>query len=99
MLFYPLSTNFDGVYWGEARGLSGSYGQYDNGANVFGNYWNFAGASLPSGWSSSTAASVSNQLSISAGAVYTDSAVFASLNYEVEMCAKYASLNSGGYSG
>src|SRR5438128_1447585 len=97
--FYPLSTNFDGVYWGEAPGLSGSYGQYDNGANVFGNYWNFAGTSLPSGWSSSTTASVSNQLSISAGSVYTNSAVFASLNYEVEMYAKYTSLNSGGYSG
>src|SRR2546428_374718 len=99
MLFYPLSTNFDGVYWGEAPGLSGSYGQYDNGANVFGNYWNFAGTSLPTGWSSSTTASVNNQLFISAGSVYTNSAVFPSLNHEVEMYAKYTSLNSGGYSG
>jgi len=41
----------DGVYWGEAPQLSPTYAQYDNGANVFNNYWNFAGTSLPSGWS------------------------------------------------
>jgi len=42
------SLNFDGNYWGEAPQLSSSYGQYDNGGNVFSNYWNFAGTSLPS---------------------------------------------------
>jgi len=42
------SLNFDGVYWGEAPQLSPTYGQYDNGASVFNNYWNFAGTSLPS---------------------------------------------------
>jgi len=40
------SLNFDGVYWGEAPTLSSSYGQYDNGANVFNFYDNFAGTSL-----------------------------------------------------
>ena len=46
-----LSDNFlDGVTVGEAPQLSGTYGQYDNGAKVFSNYWNFAGTSLPSGW-------------------------------------------------
>ena len=38
----------DGVYWGEAPQLSSTYAQYDNGGNVFNNYWNFAGTSLPS---------------------------------------------------
>ena len=28
------------------------YGEYDDGANVFNDYWNFAGTSLPSGWTS-----------------------------------------------
>ncbi|MFI5412500.1 MAG: hypothetical protein ACHQX1_01265 [Candidatus Micrarchaeales archaeon] len=32
---------------GEAPQLSGNYGQYDNGALVFTNYWNFAGSALP----------------------------------------------------
>jgi len=35
MVFESLSTEFDGVYWGEAPQLSPSYGAYDNGANVF----------------------------------------------------------------
>jgi len=35
-------------YVGEAPQLSSTYGQYDNGANVFNNYWNFAGTTLPS---------------------------------------------------
>jgi len=39
----------DGVYWGEAPQLSSTYAQYDNGASVFNNYWNFAGTSTPSG--------------------------------------------------
>jgi len=74
------SKNFDGVYWGEAPQLSSSYAQYDNGGNVFNNYWNFAGTSLPSGWASSTTVTVNNGLSFSEGAVYTTSAVFSSLN-------------------
>ena len=35
MVFLPTSTAFDGSYWGEASDLSSTYGQYDNGANVF----------------------------------------------------------------
>jgi len=35
---------------GEAPQLSPTYAEYDNGADVFSNYWNFAGTSLPSGW-------------------------------------------------
>ncbi len=46
MVFEPVSTNFDGKYWGEAPSLSGTYGQYDNGANIFTFYDNFAGATL-----------------------------------------------------
>jgi len=52
------STALDGVYTGEAPQLSSTYAQYDNGANVFTNYWNFAGTSLPSGWNTAEAASV-----------------------------------------
>ena len=35
MVFEPTSTNFDGVYWGEFPSATSTYGQYDNGANVF----------------------------------------------------------------
>jgi len=50
MYLAPLSVDYDGVYAGEAPQLSTTYAQYDNGANVFDNYWNFAGTTLPSGW-------------------------------------------------
>jgi hypothetical protein len=47
-------TVVDGVTTGisplVAQQLGLAYGTDDNGANVFNNYWNFAGTSLPSGW-------------------------------------------------
>ena len=50
---------------GEAPQLSKIYGQYDDGASVFNNYWNFAGTSLPSGWvEQNQSYSVSNALNI-----------------------------------
>jgi len=56
----------DGVYWGEAPQLTSTYAQYDNGANVFNYYENFAGTSIPSGWSTNsyTNAIVNNGLKI-----------------------------------
>jgi hypothetical protein len=53
-LYSNSTLNFDGIYWGEAPQLSSTYGQYDNGASVFNNYWNFAGTTLPSGWITSS---------------------------------------------
>ncbi len=40
MAFLPTTTNFDANYWGSAPNLSGTYGAYDNGANVFNAYFN-----------------------------------------------------------
>ncbi len=55
MIFEPTSTEYDGVYAGEAPQLSSTYAQYDNGANVFNFYENFGELStLPSGWASLT---------------------------------------------
>jgi hypothetical protein len=50
MAFLSTTTSFDGSYWGAAPNLSSPYGQYDNGANVFSFYDNFAGTSLNSKW-------------------------------------------------
>jgi hypothetical protein len=64
------TKTFDGTYWGEAPQLSSSYAQYDNGAYVFSNYWNFAGASAPSGinvYSSSGSVSFNNGVTIVGG--------------------------------
>ena len=53
MQIYPsggsINNEFDGNYWGLAGNQSATYGQYDNGANVFPQlYTNFSGTSLPS---------------------------------------------------
>ncbi len=45
---------FNVIRTGEAPQLSPLYGQYDDGANVFLNYWNFNGTSLPKGWNTLT---------------------------------------------
>jgi len=63
-----LDGNYVGVnaYYGLLN-LGIPYGQYDNGANVFYYYWNFAGTSLPSGWtlySNGNTYSVNNGLTI-----------------------------------
>ncbi len=52
---------------GEAPQLSPTYAQYDNGANIFNNYWNFAGTSMPGGfteYSNGGTTSVDNSLNI-----------------------------------
>lgn len=71
MYFLPKSVQYDGVYAGEAPQLSPTYAEYDNGANVFNNYWNFAGTSLPSEFtsyaSSGTTLTVDNSLTVSTG--------------------------------
>jgi hypothetical protein len=46
----PTTNLFNTLTTGEGPKLSPSYGQYDDGSNVFAYYWNFAGTSLPSGW-------------------------------------------------
>ena len=75
--FAPASTNlFNTVNDGEAPQIPcgstptsscSNYAEYDDGANVFNNYWNFAGTSMPSGfseYSNGGASSVDNGLNI-----------------------------------
>ena len=42
------SNNFNTNTTGEAPQLSPTYAEYDDGVNIFTNYWNFAGTTLPS---------------------------------------------------
>lgn len=63
--FAGSSNNLlDGVSVGECPTCSASYAQYDNGANVFVTYYDFAGTSLPSGFLSSGTYTVSNGLTV-----------------------------------
>ncbi len=68
MAFSP-SGGFDGVYWGEAPQLSGTYGQYDNGANVFNFYDDFAGATLNPKWQAPISTS-GGSVSVNDGATF-----------------------------
>ncbi|MEM0149880.1 MAG: hypothetical protein QXW10_03230, partial [Candidatus Micrarchaeaceae archaeon] len=81
MYFMPYSTNYDGTYAGEAPQLSPTYAEYDNGAKVFTNYWNFAGTTLPSSWQEPQTAGVTinNGVSFAPGS---------SIGY-IETTAKY----------
>ncbi len=69
MGFAPTSTNlFNTNDVGEAPQLSTTYGEYDDGANVFNNYWNFAGTSFPTGftnYNNGGTSTVDNGLNIS----------------------------------
>ncbi len=71
LAFYSTATNnFNTSNTGEAPTLSGTYGQYDNGSNVFAYYTNFSGTSLPANWtsySSSGSVTVSNGVLIKGG--------------------------------
>ncbi|MEM3827208.1 MAG: hypothetical protein QXR58_01230 [Candidatus Micrarchaeaceae archaeon] len=51
MYFLPKNIGYSGVHAGEAPQLSPTYAEYDNGASVFNYYTNFAGTTLPNGWS------------------------------------------------
>ena len=72
-VFYPTSINmFNTINTGEAPQLSPIYAEYDDGANVFNNYWNFAGTTLPNGWTSSIGSSsgsvtVNNGVTLASG--------------------------------
>ena len=102
MGFASTSTNlFNTVNDGEAPQLSSTYAEYDDGANIFSNYWNFAGVSLPTGWGASDSSGIfiNNGVQINDGSIYTTSAVFSSLNSVEEMYAKYTALNTYNYVG
>ena len=71
-----LTNLFNTVNDGEAPQLSSTYAEYDDGANVFNYYTNFAGTSLPAGWTETISASgnsysINNGLTLTANFSYT----------------------------
>jgi hypothetical protein len=59
-----ITVGYDTNYAGECPSCSGNYAQYDNGANVFSYYLNFAGTATPSGWTGSGNVIISNGLTL-----------------------------------
>jgi len=93
---------------GEAPQLSSTYGQYDNGANVFTNYWNFAGTSLPAGFTSGVSSdgtlTLNNGLTLGTGTSDNPSYAYilSTSTYAPQIVEFYLSripTNPGGYGG
>ena len=82
MAFLSTTTNFDGIQWGVAPNLLSPYGQYDNGANIFSFYDNFAGTSLNARWtifdSSAGTVSVSNGVTLTSSSSSHSVGIFVS---------------------
>jgi hypothetical protein len=107
---YMAIANSTSVNYLSASGPAGAnplytstYGQYDNGANVFSFYRNFAGTTLDSSWSVPSGASLSqnNGLTVSVTARYNQ--YFVTYNYTITLPAViegyvyYNPYTSGGY--
>ena len=85
--FASNSTNlFNTNTTGEAPTLSATYGEYDNGGNVFNYYTNFSGTSLPSGWTGADA-TVNNGLNVTTTSGYAQSG--SSYGYGTEILDEY----------
>ena len=81
---------------GEAPQLSSTYGKYDDGANVFNYYWNFAGTTLPNGWSTTEAASLTVDNGVSFKGVSTGGNA-AQISYEIAVPRPFV-FDAMGYS-
>ena len=89
MLFNKLTT-------GEAPQLSPSYAEYDNGASIFNEYWNFAGTALPAGWATSGTVTVNNGLFIPGSAGPSEAETTSEYGTSVLDWYGYATIPNGG---
>ena len=79
---------------GEAPQLSPAYAKYDDGASVFNDYWNFAGTSLPSGWTGS-GYTINNGISIPYSSyAYTNSSFGYNTNTTVDFYGNFPTATS-----
>ena len=80
---------------GEAPQLSSTYAEYDDGASVFSNYWNFAGTSLPSSlttYGQSGATTVNNELTLTWSS--SDSGLYITSGISAPQIVEVLSLSS-----
>ena len=83
---YATTVNcFNTTNTGVAPQLTSTYAQYDDGANVFTNYWNFAGTSLPS-----------NLTTVSPGYSINNGITFNAVNSDNELIGTTSAIASPG---
>ena len=79
-LFDTSDNEMDGTNTGAEPNYTGTYGQHDNGTNVFAYYTNFNGVSLPSGWSTSLggsgSATVNDGVTLAVGGTVDDAWIY-----------------------
>ncbi len=80
---------------GEAPNLSASYGEYDNGRNVFNFYDNFAGNTLDSQWTSSNSTGGNDTVAIDNGITFTRDVISCGTGCESARGFAMILLNSG----
>jgi hypothetical protein len=98
----PSRNLFNAQATGEAAQLSTVYGKYDDGAKVFDNYVNFAGATLPAGWSpwriGSGSITVNNGLTVATAAqTGSGAAAISNIQSSSGIIEGYISSFSNGY--
>jgi len=93
------NSGFDGNYWGEAPNLSPTYGQYDNGANVFGAYDNFAGTSLSPQWASVNSPTITVNNGITVAGNGQTGGIYLKTKYPFPAVLEAYSGNTWGYAG
>ncbi len=99
MYLLPITTEYDGIYAGEAPQLSPLYAEYDNGAEVFKGYWNFKGTSAPPGFTflSGSGASYNNGVTLSATTdIYYSTTTYDPADYMLEGYVTSTSAAWGG---
>ena len=84
---------------GAQPNYTSTYAEYDDGANVFTDYWNFAGTTLPTGWTVGSGVTVSadNGLTVSTGNTGTGYVYNTELTapYIIETYTEETTLDSG----
>ena len=92
LTFEPTSTEYDGIFAGEAPQLSSTYGLYDNGAKIFNKYQNFAGTTLWSGISTIGEATITQNNGLEIGVVSADTGFSVMTNWQETAPFVYQSL-------
>ena len=77
------------------------YGEYDNGNNVFNNYWNFAGTSIPAGWTIAGSAVFNNKLELTSNdqnpGIYSSTLLTAPIVIDALINPTSSNTYAGGY--
>jgi len=101
------NTNYYSLYYpyvGEAPQLSSTYGQYDNGQDIFNYYWNFNGTSTPSGvniYTSSGSVTFNNGVTIKGGTSTTggENGIATTVSFSPPIIVEYYGTQSTSPSG